>query len=96
MLPLGEIIRQHGLNFHSYADDTQLYISTNPSSQLPPPSLVNCLRDIKTWMSTNLLKLNKNKTELMVVASKTLLREVGDLLLTVDGCSIQPGRHSGL
>nr|MBJ7894246.1 hypothetical protein [Serratia sp. PAMC26656] len=51
MLPLGQIIRQHGLSFHSYADDTQLYLSTKPSTQLPPQSLVNCLQDIQNWMS---------------------------------------------
>ncbi|CAM4333501.1 unnamed protein product [Leuciscus chuanchicus] len=38
-------------------------------------------------MTTNLLKLNSNKTELMVVAPAPLLRKVGDLALVVDGCS---------
>ena len=88
MLPLGQIIRHHGLNFHCYADDTQLYLSTTPSSQLPPQSLINCLHDIKAWMSSNYLKLNSKKTELMVVAPRALLQKIGDFILEVDGCSI--------
>ena len=59
-------------------------------SQLPPQSLINCLHDIKTWMSSNYLKLNSNKTELMVVAPKALLQKVGDFIVKVDGCSISP------
>lgn len=67
LLPLGQIICHSGLNFHCYTDDTQLYPSTSPSSQLPPHSLVNCLQAIKTYMMANLLQLNSNNTELMIV-----------------------------
>ncbi|XP_041642854.1 uncharacterized protein LOC121509496, partial [Cheilinus undulatus] len=90
MLPLGQIIHKHGLSFQSYADDTQLYLSTKPSTQLPPHSLVKCLHDNKAWMTSDQLKLNSNKTELMVVAPKALLQKVGDLMLDVDGTSICP------
>ena len=78
---------------------TQLYISTKHSTQLPPGPIVNCLQELKIWMTSNLLKLNSNTTELMVVAPNSLPRKVGDLLLEVDGCSItrspQPGCHPG-
>ena len=90
LLPLGQIIRKHGLNYHCYADDTQIYLHTKPSAPLPPPSLIACLREIKDWMTTNFLKLNSNKTELMVVAPKSTLQKTGNLILSIDGCSICP------
>lgn len=41
-------------------------------------------------MSSNFLKLNNNKAEPLVGAPKTLLRNVGEFPLDVDGCSISP------
>ncbi|XP_061587561.1 uncharacterized protein LOC133452331 isoform X1 [Cololabis saira] len=60
-------------HFHTYADDTQIYISSNPTAAIPPASLTTCLHDINTWMSNNFLKLNGNKTEALLIGSKSTL-----------------------
>ena len=72
--PVADILRQHRMSFHLYADDTQLYIpfscnddlSLNDSMKL----IENCLSDIDAWMTTNKLKLNKDKTEFLLFSSK--------------------------
>uniref|UniRef100_A0A8C9TJG9 Reverse transcriptase domain-containing protein n=1 Tax=Scleropages formosus TaxID=113540 RepID=A0A8C9TJG9_SCLFO len=74
ILPLGDIIRKHNVNFHSYADDTQLYVSFKPDDPSHVVSLTNCFTSIKLWMSNNFLSLNASKTEVLVVGgdAKTL------------------------
>ena len=67
MLPLGGVIRRHGISFHSYADDTQLYIAVSPDDTGPIDSLFNCILDIKSWMAVNFLQLNQDKTEVLVI-----------------------------
>ncbi len=47
MLPLGNIIRKHGVSFHCYADDTQLYISSRPGETHRIEKLMECIVDIK-------------------------------------------------
>ena len=67
MLPLGDVIRRHGINFHSYADDTQLYIAVSPDDTGPMDTLLKCIADIKSWMANNFLQLNQDKTEVLVI-----------------------------
>ena len=54
--PLGSIIREHGLDFHMYADDTQIYISMDTSEiNNQKHILESCLDSIKSWMLSNKL-----------------------------------------
>ena len=70
--PIGEICRQHDMDYHCYADDTQVYLVIEPLDKWTDISsrIEACLADISDWMRSNLLKLNQDKTELMVFAPK--------------------------
>ncbi|TWW62345.1 hypothetical protein D4764_04G0009920 [Takifugu flavidus] len=81
------IIRQHGINFHCYADDTQLYLSMKPQETEKLVKLQTCLKDIKSWMSSNFLLLNSGKTEVMVFGPEPL-RDRLDHMITLDGISL--------
>ena len=73
-IPLGDIIRRHGLQFHLYADDGQLHVSfvLNRSEDLQNAleKIANCTRDIKKWMTENYLKLNDEKTEVIIITPR--------------------------
>ena len=67
--PLSEIVTQHSLSHHSYSDDNQVYTSCS-LSDLPSiiASTQSCISNIQSWMSTNKLQLNSDKTELIFIA----------------------------
>ncbi len=52
MLPLGNIIRKHGVSFHCYADETQLYIYPWPGERHQIEKLMKCIVDIKKWITS--------------------------------------------
>ena len=69
--PLVEIMRSHGLDYHFYADDTQLYISFKDwNVDVARLSVENCVADICHWMDVNELKLNHDKTEIILIYSR--------------------------
>ena len=68
---LGQIIHKHGINFHCYADDTQLYLSVKRDEVTQLSKMEACHLNIKEWMAQNFLLLNSDKTEIMVVGPKS-------------------------
>ena len=69
--PLSAIIDSHSIIHHSFSDDSQLQMYAPPGriSELLH-SMQSCICDVKAWATANMLRLNDNKTELMLVTSK--------------------------
>ena len=74
-----------------YADDTQLHLSFDPSnSSTAVHRLNNCLADIRSWMSDNFLKLNADKTELILIGNPKRVAKVEHFELTVGDSVVRP------
>ena len=60
--------------YTAYANDNQLYISFKPGSSASELEAVTALQDyilhINTWMTADKLKLNDDKTELIVIGTR--------------------------
>ncbi|KAL6458609.1 hypothetical protein MHYP_G00320810 [Metynnis hypsauchen] len=91
MLPLGTVINNHGINFHCYADDTQLYISAKPDDKYRLKKIEDCVKDVKCWMSRNFLLLNSNKTEVLLLGPKLARDKLSDLILNLADFTVTPG-----
>ena len=70
MLPLAQVIQKHKINYHNYADDSQLYISLSAADLDPIRSRTQCIDDNNLWMSENFLQLNKDKAEILIFGAK--------------------------
>jgi hypothetical protein len=84
--PLGRIIRKHGLDYHFYADDSQLYLFIKPVQHMVDDAVVKiqlCVQEVRAWMKENFLKCNDDKTEVVLIGSQRLLTKV-----RVDGITI--------
>ena len=69
--PLSSMIFEHATPHHRYADDSQLYVSfASWDSAAALNGLQSCLASVQSWMSTNKLKLNPDRTEFLLIGNE--------------------------
>ncbi len=50
MLPLSQTMRKNQICYHSYADDTQIYLALSPNDYSPIDSLCQSIDEVNNWM----------------------------------------------
>ena len=74
---LFDLVAECGLTAHSYADDTQVYISTKSiDAPLAVHRFATCVERLDDWMSRNRLKMNADKTQIIWVGTRQQLAKV--------------------
>ena len=69
--PLSGLISRHAISYPLYADDSQLYVSfSSGDSAAALNGWQSCLTSVQCWMSTIKLKLNPDKTELILIRNE--------------------------
>ena len=72
-----DIIKDQGMKAHSYADDTQVHVSTGAADvETAVQRFVSCTKKIESWMSSNRLKMNADKTQVIWIGSRQQLAKV--------------------
>ena len=68
---LSSIIFEHAILHHLYADGSQLYVSfASGHSAAALNGLQSGLASVQSWMWTNKLKLNPDKTEFLLIGNE--------------------------
>jgi hypothetical protein len=89
--PLGKILRDLGISYHFYADDSQIYISFKIDEANSAVSKIeHAIKVIRTWMAQNFLCLNDSKTDVLLIGSKTAYKKINIPYVNIGSEMISP------
>ena len=81
---LGQLLRQLDVQYHFYADDSQLWVIFKPPElDTAIGQMEKCITSMQKWMHTHQLKMNDDKTEFLVISSKSIARGIGSRSLHI-------------
>ena len=89
-----DIVGRYLPSVQCYADDSQLYLSFNPSCAVSQDeaitgrSMETCISDVKQWMIADKHMLNDDKTEFIIIASRHLLKKTAINAIRVGDCDV--------
>ena len=70
--PLDGLISNFSIPHMFFADDTQMYSSASENNAVAvKDNITNCVGNVKSWMASNKLKFNDDKTEYMTLKKKS-------------------------
>ena len=98
MTPLSSLLKLHGMTYHLFADDTQLFqefsLSDNTSPEIAIRKMERCVISIRQWMKTNMLKLNDDKTEILIIRQKSAHQHHLPESVRIGNTNVTPNTHA--
>ena len=94
LIPLGNILKQHNVQYHMYADDTQVFIAFNLKNEVVD-TINEGISDLRTWMINHKLKINDSKTEFLIIRSQFSKVAMPTLTITVGDTEISSSDKAG-
>ena len=86
------------MTYHLYADDAQLFqefsLSDNASPEIAIRKMERCVISIRQWMKTNMLKLNDDKTEILIIRPKSAHQHHLPESVRIGNTNVTPNTHA--
>jgi hypothetical protein len=91
-ISLGQLLRDHSMSYHLYADDSSVYLTFEPRDiELAVDRVQTCVTAVRRWMSARSLKMNDSKSEVLLISSKQLHKKIDCPNVIIGDSNVKPG-----